>query len=282
MSLKVLYLPIFFEKEYLKAMPMMKMLKAKASISKIFLFFSLSLLSLPAMAQTEEEIPVENPDSVLTPIDPFSDYGIGGGSSNRRDDDEGPKKPKFVRRPYDRFLPPSDTITGLITYIQVVKVIQLVKNEETEVERDSIIFRTKKWLEKEFGKKEAKRFIQNDGENKEGGESYIILVHGRFPLYVENNDFVKIPSGEVEFIMELRIREGVYRYKINNLVHILPPVVGSKEERRTYFEFYKNVKENIKAGDMVMIAADKKINSMMSDLKLTCEGPPSVDEEDWE
>jgi hypothetical protein len=59
------------------------------------------------------------------------------------------------------------------------------------------------------------------------------------------------------------------------------PIVGTKTERKTYFEFYKNQKESVKQGDQILLAADKQINTMITKLYETCKEPIHVDEDDW-
>lgn len=208
--------------------------------------------------------------------DSYSDYGSDNGGS-RGSDYATSLRPKFQRRAYERFTPPFDTISNLITYISVVEILD---NDGMEVYSDSIYKRAQRWLEAEFGKKLAKDYTKSSGMNKEG-EGYKMVIQGRFPLAVQVNEFYAQQSGEVEFVMELRFKEGRYRYKINNLVHVEPPIAGTKDERRTYFEFYKNQKENVKAGDQILLAADKKINTLITGLYETCKEPIFVDEDDW-
>jgi len=268
-------LPVFPKKDYLKAQPMREFFRVFLPILAIF---AISIVT--ASAQTEEEYNTETPSDSTYSGDSESyggsDYGSG---SSRSDDDRGETslRPKFQRRPYDRFVPPFDTISGLITYISVVEVLD---QDGVEIFSDSIYKRAQRWLENEFGKKEAKDFTKISGVNKEG-EGYRMVVQGRFPLLVQTNEFNKVPSGEVQFEMEIRVKEGRYRYKINNLVHVEAPIVGTKTERKTYFEFYKNQKESVKQGDQILLAADKQINTMITKLYETCKEPIHVDEDDW-
>lgn len=237
------------------------------------------LSNVTVFAQTEDESYESTPTDSAYSGDSES-YGMDYGSgSSRSDDDRGETalRPKFQRRPYERFVPPFDTITGLITYINVVEVLD---QDGVEIFSDSIYKRAQRFLENEFGKKEAKDFTKSSGINKVG-EGYIMVVEGRFPLLVQVNEFNKVPAGEVQFQMEIRVKEGRYRYKINNLVHVEAPLMGTKTERKTYFEFYKNQKENVKQGDQILLAADKQINTMITKLYETCKEPIHVDEDDW-
>lgn len=272
MSYKRLYLPFRIKKEHLKANYLKPIQKG------LFAFLLLFSGILPALAQTETEgeYNTEDTTSTYTEDPGYSDFGSG---SSRDSDDEMTTslRPKFQRRAYDRFVPPFDTITGLITYLSVVEILD---QDGVEIFSDSIYKRAQRWLENEFGKKVAKDFTKSSGPNKEG-EGYKMVVEGRFPLFVQVNEFNKIPSGEVEFVMEIRVKEGRYRYKINNLVHVEAPLIGTKDERRTYFEFYKSQKENVRQGDQILIAADKQIHTMITNLYETCKEPIFVDEDDW-
>lgn len=279
MLIKSLYLPIFLQKDNLKATFMTKTFQVILSVLVICVV-SVST----AFAQDDGDDNYDNyDDSTYTEDsnatggdDSYSDYGSSGSSSS--DSKASPSlRPKFQRRAYERFTPPLDTITGLITYLNVIEILD---QDGVEIYSDSIYKRAQRWLENEFGKKEAKDFTKSAGMNKEG-EGYKMVVSGRFPLTIQVNEFNSIPSGEVEFLMELRFKEGRYRYKINNLVHIEPPLAGTKGERRTYFEFYKNQKENVKTGDQILVAADIKINKLINGLYETCKEPIFVDQDDW-
>lgn len=175
---------------------------------------------------------------------------------------------KPVKKPYVRFVVPFDTLTELVTYTEVVN--------EDEAVTDSLYFRAKRWIIHEFGKKNKKQVIKKDDK-----KDFKIVMEGEFPLMIENNKFSKTQNGKVMFDMELRFKDGRYKYKINNLVHVVPPPPGEDKEIRTYFEFYRKSTVNPKGNDMVLIAADKKIKTMIKDLKKYCKEPIFVDEDDW-
>lgn len=276
MSIKSIYLLFFLKKEHLKAQPMMKLFRVflPALLMIVLSFGTSSAQNYGDEYNTGDTSYTEDSNSYDS--DSYSDYGSG---SSRPDNDLGTTslRPKFQRRAYDRFTPPYDTISGLVTYLSVVEVLD---QDGVEIFSDSIYKRAQRFLENEFGKKGAKDFTKSSGVNKES-EGYKMVVEGRFPLMVQINEFNKVPSGEVEFVMEIRVKEGRYRYKINNLVHVEAPIVGTKNERRTYFEFYKNQKENVRSGDQILVAADKQINTMITKLYETCKEPIFVDEDDW-
>jgi len=200
-----------------------------------------------------------NPDSSA-----YNPYGID--STTESYSEAGPAKPE--KKPYIRFIVPFDTVTELVTYTEII-------NEE-EAGTDSLYWRAKRWINHEFGKKNQKKLIKKDDKKE-----FKIVMEGEFPLYLESNKFSRIQNGKVQFDMELRFKEGRYRYKINNLVHLIPPPPGEDKEIRTYFEFYRKSTINPKGNDMVLMYADKKIKIMIRDLKKYCKEPIFVDEDDW-
>jgi len=176
--------------------------------------------------------------------------------------------PVVVKKPYIRFVAPFDSITELVTYTEII-------NEE-EAGTDSLYWRAKRWINHEFGKKNQKKLIKKDDK-----KDFKIVMEGEFPLYIEANKFAKTQNGKVVFDMEIKFKEGRYRYKINNLVHVVPPPPGEEKETRTYFEFYRKSTINPRGNDIILMNADKKINSMLKDLRKYCKEPIFVDDDDW-
>ncbi len=204
----------------------------------------------------------------------YGDYGDAFGSSSR--DEYVPKK--IIRKPYVRFVPPYDSTRELVLYKAVVDVKD---REGYEVEIDTIKFRANQWLEAEYGKN-LKKYLTLDGINENAGEmEYKIVVHATFPCEIQPNEFTTIKNGNVEYDMEIRVRDGRYRYTIKNLVHVADPRPGEKEGEKTYFEYLMKSEDDVRAGDRVLIAADKKINTMMENLQKTCQTSPIEEEDDW-
>ncbi|MFM9944371.1 MAG: DUF4468 domain-containing protein [Bacteroidia bacterium] len=172
-----------------------------------------------------------------------------------------------VKKPYVRYVVPFDTLTELVTYVAVV--------EEEEAGTDSLYWRAKRWIKHEF-KGNKKQVIKKDDKKE-----FKIVMECEFPLLIEANKFSKTQNGKVVFDMEIRFKEGRYKYKINNLVHVLEPPPGEEKEIRTYFEFYRKSTINPKGNDAVLMAADKKIIIMLKDLKKYCKEPVFVDDDDW-
>ncbi|NUM31360.1 MAG: DUF4468 domain-containing protein [Bacteroidetes bacterium] len=201
-----------------------------------------------------------NPDSSNSNV-----FGID--TSSTPISESGPPQP--VKKPYIRFVVPFDTITELVTYLEVV-------TDDESPGNDSLYARAKRWIRYEFGKSKQKQVIKKDLKKE-----YKLVLECEFPLYIETNKYSKTQNGRVAFDMEIRFKEDRYRYKINNLVHIVDPPPGEEKEIRTYFEFYRKSNINPKGNDMILMAADKKINKMIKDLKKFCKGPIFVDEDDW-
>jgi len=202
------------------------------------------------------------------------DFGDAFGSSER--EEYVPKK--IIRKPYIRFVPPYDSTRELVLYKAVIEVMD---RDGYEVEIDTIRFRTNQWLEAEFGKN-LKKFLTMDGINDAAGENeHKITIHGMFPCEIQPNEFTTVTEGMVEYDMEIRVRDGRYRYTVKNLVHIAEPRPGEKEGERTYFEYLMKSEDDVRAGDRILVAADKKINSMMTELQKTCQTNPIEEDDDW-
>jgi hypothetical protein len=204
----------------------------------------------------------------------YDDIGDAFGSSDREE-----YVPKIIiRKPYVRFVPPYDSTRELVLYKAVIEVKD---RDGYEVEIDTIKFRTHQWLDTEYGKT-LKKYLTLDGINENAGEmEYKITIHGMFPCEIEPNEFTTVTIGQVEYDMEIRVRDGRYRYTIKNLVHVADPIPGEKEGERTYFEYLMKSEDDVRQGDKVLIAADKKINTMMSELQKTCQTSPIEEEDDW-
>jgi len=221
--------------------------KVIALLSTLFLGLSVS------MAQD-----YTNPDTLAA-----NPFGIDAPNSTQENE---PSQP--VKKPYVRYVVPFDTLTELVTYTEIVN--------EDEAVTDSLYWRCKRWINHEFGKKDQKKLIKKDDKKE-----FKIVMEGEFPLYIEANKFTKSLNGKVVFDMDIRFKDGRYKYKINNLVHVMPPAPGDDKEIRTYFEFYRKSNINPKGNDAVLIATDKKINAIIRDLKKYCKEPIFVDEDDW-
>ncbi|MBI1305078.1 MAG: DUF4468 domain-containing protein [Bacteroidetes bacterium] len=218
-------------------------------------------------------------DSTTDSSGGYSDYSENGyedydpyGSSNQN------TVKKKEKKPYVRFVPPYDSTRELVVYQAIIEVKD---REGYEVEIDTIYGRAKKWLEAEFGK-DLKKVVQSNEENSNASEQeFKIKIHASFPCIIKPNEFVEVQNGTIQYDMEIRVRDGRYRYSIKNLVHVADPRPGEKEGVKTYFEYLMKTKDDIVNSDQVLIAADRKITTMMNGLKKACETAPIEEEDDW-
>jgi hypothetical protein len=102
------------------------------------------------------------------------------------------------------------------------------------------------------------------------------------PLVIEKNKYSKVKSGVLQFDMELRFKEGRYRYKFENFVHLTPAPSGSKTKQdKTYLEYYMTAKKDVRANDQILIACNTTMNRLIDGLKQSCDAVPFMDDDDW-
>jgi hypothetical protein len=195
-------------------------------------------------------------------------------------------RPKIEARPYERFVGmPYDSAAQLVTFVEIVEVIVpdrfLDLGGDDYSLSDSLYARAMVWMEKQFGKKEAKKMIEESGLDPDGKEGNTIKALVTMPLTVQVNKYQKENAGTIRFDMELRFKDERYRYKFNNFVHITPNRSGGKGDEETYMEYYMTAKKNIRTNDKVLMACNAQMNRMIDDLKATCEATPFIDDDDW-
>ena len=210
------------------------------------------------------------------------DYGSGGGGL----DYVRSTRPKVESKPYERFTGmPYDSASQLITYVEIVEVIVpdrfLDLGGEDYSLSDSLYARAITWMNKQFGKKEAKQMIDEAGLDPTGKEGNTIKAYVTMPLVVQLNKYQKSNIGLIEFDMELRFKDERYRYKFENFIHVAPNNVGGKKEEVTYMEYYMTAKKNIRGNDKVLMACNNQMTRLIDDLKATCSATPFVDDDDW-
>lgn len=277
-------------------------------MKKLFLTISiLSFLGLTTFAQYDDYDDVYD-DTYDDSYDDSYDYDENGGgtlgdSTSGDDygyeddygyddyDDEGgyddgyvrSARPKFEHKAYERFTGmPYDSATELVTYVEIVEVLVRMDYLGDPYDyADSLHSRAIKWMGAQFGEKEAKRMIEESGPDTKNREGLTINAVGKVPLVVEKNEFTKIQAGDLQFDMELRFKDGRYRYKFNNFVHVEYDQREGNDPITTYLEYYMDAKKNIKENDAVLIATNNKMNSMIQDLKETCAHEPFIDDDDW-
>ncbi len=192
-------------------------------------------------------------------------------------------RPKFEHRPYERFTGmPYDSATELVTYVEVVEVI--IRNDflgEPYDYADSLQARALKWMAAQFGEKEAKKMIDESGPDTKNREGLTINALAEIPLLVQLNEYAKNKAGRLKFDMELRFKDGRYRYKFNNFIHVEEDYIEGNEPMETYLEYYMDAKKNIKENDQILIATNNTMNTMINELKRTCADEPFIDDDDW-
>lgn len=232
----------------------------------------------------------EDPNADSLAMDPYADpyatdpYADPYGSDDPYNESGYPEeeKPKVVKKPYVRVTLPYDSVAELVTYMEINEVLEPDDYYgDPYSSADSLYQRAYSWLIREFGEKELKRMIEEAGEDFKQREGKTIYLVAEFPVVVEYNEYRKVEQGKVVFDMELRFKNERYRYKFNNFVHVMPPSRGAKESKRTYFEYYLTTNVNVKNNDRILLAADKKINEMISALKESCSEPLVLDDDDW-
>jgi hypothetical protein len=178
--------------------------------------------------------------------------------------EEGDQKQEApIVKPYERIELIIDSITNLITYSGVV--------EQEESGSDSLYIRAKKWAAKQFGK-EVKYEV--DQKNQK------LVIKASLPAYAYGNKYTKRSIGKYDFKVTLWIKEGRYKYQINNLVH---ESIKSKtgNTMRNYFEYYYTTQTNIRQVDQTLRFADKDITAMIENMKKLLADPLFVDEDEW-
>lgn len=217
--------------------------------------------------------------------DDFDDAGetfdLGGGGYGG--DYVRSARPAAKSKPYERYdKMPLDTASGLITYLEIVEVI--VPDDylgDPYDLSDSLYTRARAWMDEQFGKKAAKKMIDASGDDNQNREGQTIDAVVYIPLYYQPNEHTKQSLGMIEFRMELRFKDGRFRYKFNNFTHITTNPTKPNKDNEVYLEYYVTSKTNIKNNDKILKATDEKINTMIASLKDTCGHKPFVDDDDW-
>lgn len=214
-------------------------------------------------------------------FDNYDSYGSDGGFRNA--DYVRSARPAVTKKPYERFKAmPFDSAIGLVTYAEVVEVIVPDKymGDDYSVS-DSLYTRAMKWMKSEFGAKEAKKMIEAAGADKKNREGQTIDAIVLVPLVFKNNEHSTTQLGMIEFSMELRFKDGRYRYKFNNFVHIESNKTNPNSNVETYLEYYITAKDNVRNNDRVLRATDLQISTMIAGLKKSCDASPFIDDDDW-
>jgi hypothetical protein len=231
-------------------------------MKKIALLIAFSMFCVAGFAQIQD--PEQNSGSYGydTP-DTTQQYDEYGNPINP--EPEGEEEEVIAAKPYERIVLNIDSVTNLITYVEVV--------EQEESNSDSLYIRAKRWAQVRFAKSE-KGLFEIDKKNQK------LVINGVLTAYRYNSKYTKRDVGHYYFKMTVWIKEGRYKYQITNLVH-----EGVKPNRgnpvRNYFEFYYTSPKNVKPYDMLLRDADTDIKKLMADFTKSMKDPIIVDEEDW-
>jgi hypothetical protein len=209
-------------------------------------------------------------------------FDFGGGT----DEYVRSARPKTEARPYQRFTGmPYDSTSELVTFVEIVEVIVpdrfLDLGGDDYSLSDSLYERARVWMAKQFGEKEAKRMIEEAGDDETGREGKTINAVVVMPLVIEHNQYAKSNGGIIQFDMELRFKDERYRYKFNNFVHVTPSTTSGKDDVRTYMEYYMTSRDNIRGNDQILMATNNQMNRLIDGLKSTCAAVPFIDDDDW-
>lgn len=225
-------------------------------------------------------------DSTAPAEDPYADGGYEGfdaGGYTPGSDYVRSSRPKFEHKTYERFTGmPYDSATELITYVEIIDVV--VPGDylgEPYDYADSLHARAMKWMGIQFGEKQVKKMLEEAGPDTKNREGLTIKAIAKLPLLVELNKFAKEKAGLIQFDMELRFKDGRYRYKFNNFVHVEEDQTEGKEPITTYLEYYLDAKANVESNDRILIATNNQMNTLIDDLKRTCAAKPFIDDDDW-
>jgi len=227
--------------------------------------FTCLLLFLGVMATLSVKAQVQNPfspgfDQTAT------DTASSSFSDDLYEDDKATKQEPespFLK-PYERIILTFDSTTNLITFSGVI--------EQDESGSDSLYIRTKRWAEKKFGKGLT---YELDKRNQK------LVMKLVLPAYAYKNSYSRRSIGNYEFRMSVLVKEGRYKYILNNFVHeTLKPASGGKPTRN-YFEYYYTSENNIQINDRILRYANHDINKLIRDFNLAMREPLLVDEDEW-
>lgn len=233
-------------------------------IKPLILLLISALTVNSSIAQTEEPI-TDTVSGIDTAFNYFDE------NLDQTDADQKEKKPE--KKPYVRIVMPFDTITELITYTGVV--------EQTDSYVDSLYERAKNWIAAKWGggvKKGRQTMEKKFAEDVLYDKFKISLI---VPLMVKVNPWNAVRNGDLQFTLEMRFKDGKYKYKFTNLVHILPVANNRKEPEYVYCEYYKGAEKNIVYSDRVLRGADAQINKMVEEIKKALKERIEIDEDDW-
>ena len=203
------------------------------------------------------------------------------------DTDDTKTTEKEAPKPYVRFTMPIDTITELVTYVEIVEVptpkinSQMVDYDPQDlVSADSFHYRAVKWMLAHYGP-DSSKYIKTNYYDYDH-EQWRLEIKNSFNLYIKNQ-YTKAEAGKVHFNLVLRLRDNRYKIQIDHLVHEKLKTVNQKNPQKNYFEYYLKTETSVRENDKFLIAADRIIKQMIEDLKKAIAPPAelTVDREEF-
>lgn len=196
-------------------------------------------------------------------------------------------KPEGFKK-YERFMPPIDTITELVTYVGIVPFKPLENDVYDGGTIDSLYWRAKKYLMekyiKDYRANSKKEFVFPKDmlveDVKPDGENGRIIIRPTIPLLVKNNNYSYTQTGTLTFKVEIRVKEDKYKYKFTNFVHNTTEK-GTEKPIKTYVEYYTKIAKGYKGTDMILIAIDRMVKDVVKDLYKVMKDPVVVDPDDF-
>ncbi len=220
---------------------------------KSFICF-LSIVLLANLAEAQESTP---PDSTVLNTEPTLEEELA--------------------KQYERFKPPIDTTSGLVTYKAFV--------DQAETSWDSFYVRAKKWGQRKYNFELNKTLVLLDKPNEK------VVWKGHFESYTSTGKYNKVYTGTITFIITLIFMSEKYKYIIDNIYWEPPPPATKGEEKLhakdTYaelhipIEYYLTAKTRVMVKDNKLRCADIEFQALILDLKKSLKNPIQFDDEEF-
>jgi hypothetical protein len=190
---------------------------------------------------------------------------------------------------YERFNPPMDTITELITYTGVIPFKPLENDVYFGGDIDSLYWRAKFFLMQRYikdyraSKKPYEDVFPKDmliDDVKPDGENGRVIIRPTIPLMIRHNSHSSTQLGTLTFKVEIRVKEDKYKYKLTNFVHNTA-AKGTEKEIKTYAEFYSNSSKNVRSNDRVLLSIDRMVKEFVKALVVVMKDPVILDPDDF-
>lgn len=150
---------------------------------------------------------------------------------------------------------PIDSITGKITYTEVVKIDSMNKQE--------LYSKAREWVAKKCN--DSKDVIQMD--DKENGK---IIIKALFTVYIKSLGY-NLDYGQIHYTFSIFLKDGRYKYEINDFYH-----TGNENTVRDYGVCEEMIHTKNKAFGIslqkvynnILFQTDNQMKGLISDFKL--------------